>query len=395
MTPPSLATAPLAVQASSAPAHGQMLAFLALTPADREAIKAFKPLLQQHINAILERFYQHVMAEPAMAKMIGNPAMIPRLMQAQANHWATLFDAQFDAAYVDRVRRVGDAHYRIGLEPSWFIAAYQFVLAELQALLKVEQPTETPETPPADVANAVQKAVFFDMMVIIEAYNVAVREAAYAELQGDIATIHSYTQTMTDAAIDLNTACDASATAVEQLSSSLVDVSTQAGQAASTASQGHDVSQAMREQMTQLDTKAQHISRVVDVIQAIAEQTNLLALNATIQASKAGEQGKGFMVVANEVKQLSVQSSESAQAIRTQLGELQDEVSRALHAVRQLDTVVETINEFNGLLANTIEQQAIATNEINQNMVRMAGATQQVKANIAQVNDATTALLKS
>ena len=101
------------------------------------------------------------------------------------------------------------------------------------------------------------------------------------------------------------------------------------------------------------------------------------------------------MVVANEVKQLSVQSSESAQAIRTQLGELQDEVSRALHAVRQLDTVVETINEFNGLLANTIEQQAIATNEINQNMVRMAGATQQVKANIAQVNDATTALLKS
>jgi methyl-accepting chemotaxis protein len=200
---------------------------------------------------------------------------------------------------------------------------------------------------------------------------------------------------MTDAAIDLTTACDASATAVEQLSSSLVDVSTQAGQAASTASQGHDVSQAMREQMTQLDTKAQHISRVVDVIQAIAEQTNLLALNATIQASKAGEQGKGFMVVANEVKQLSVQSSESAQAIRTQLGELQDEVSRALHAVRQLDTVVETINEFNGLLANTIEQQAIATNEINQNMVRMAGATQQVKANIAQVNDATTALLKS
>ena len=147
--------------------------------------------------------------------------------------------------------------------------------------------------------------------------------------------------------------------------------------------------------MTQLDTKAQHISRVVDVIQAIAEQTNLLALNATIQASKAGEQGKGFMVVANEVKQLSVQSSESAQAIRTQLGELQDEVSRALHAVRQLDTVVETINEFNGLLANTIEQQAIATNEINQNMVRMAGATQQVKANIAQVNDATTALLKT
>lgn len=383
------------VQNNAPASHDNMLAFIDLTSADRQAIKAFKPLLEQHISAILTRFYKHVMAEPAMAKMIANPAMIPRLMQAQASHWATLFEATFDMAYVERVRRVGDAHYKIGLEPSWFIAAYQFVLAELQALLREQQASETPDLLEANLANAVQKAVFFDMMVIIEAYNVAVRKAAYDELKSDITTIHSYTQTMTDAAVDLSSACDASATAVEELSSSLEDVSTQAGQAASTASQGHDVSQAMREQMTQLDTKAQHISRVVDVIQAIAEQTNLLALNATIQASKAGEHGKGFMVVANEVKQLSVQSSDSAQAIRTQLGELQDEVSRALHAVRQLDTVVETINEFNGLLANTIEQQAIATNEINQNMVRMAGATQQVKANIAQVNDATMALLKS
>ena len=86
----------------------------------------------------------------------------------------------------------------------------------------------------------------------------------------------------------------------------------------------------------QLSSGASRIGDVVKLIRAIAEQTNLLALNATIEAARAGEAGRGFAVVASEVKTLASQTAKATEEIATQIGAIQGSTAQAVEAIRQI-----------------------------------------------------------
>ena len=137
--------------------------------------------------------------------------------------------------------------------------------------------------------------------------------------------------------------------------------------------------------VSELSKAATRIGDVVQLINTIAEQTNLLALNATIEAARAGEAGRGFAVVASEVKALAEQTSKATGEIGQQITGIQSATQDSVNAIIEISTTIEKLSEISSAIASAVEQQGAATQNISRNVQQAADGTRQVSTNIAEV----------
>jgi methyl-accepting chemotaxis protein len=180
------------------------------------------------------------------------------------------------------------------------------------------------------------------------------------------------------------------ASAAEQLASSIAEISRQV--ARSTENTGRAVGEAHRAggEIRSLAEAAMRIGDVVKLISEIAEQTNLLALNATIEAARAGEAGRGFAVVASEVKSLATQTAKATEEISAKVGEMQQSTTASVAAVEAIAQTIEEVNEIASSIAAAIDQQGAATREIARNMQEASASTSQVSSNVGGISAAAT-----
>jgi methyl-accepting chemotaxis protein len=176
--------------------------------------------------------------------------------------------------------------------------------------------------------------------------------------------------------------------ATEELGASILEISDHAAQANGVVERAAEIAQNADQLVGQLSSGASRIGDVVKLIRAIAEQTNLLALNATIEAARAGEAGRGFAVVASEVKTLASQTAKATEEIATQIGAIQGSTAQAVEAIRQISGVMGDISRFTSTIAASVEEQSASTQEIGRNVHEAASGARELAGNMATVTEA-------
>jgi methyl-accepting chemotaxis protein len=179
------------------------------------------------------------------------------------------------------------------------------------------------------------------------------------------------------------------ATASEELRASIREISAQTQKVNGIARTASSDATLANENIAGLSQAAQRIGDVVDIIRAIAEQTNLLALNATIEAARAGESGKGFAIVAQEVKTLSGQTAKATEEIAGQVAAVQHATKTAVSSIGAITSTVSEIDRMTAAVATSIEQQTTATLQISQNISGTAADSAEVARNVEGVSVAT------
>jgi len=140
--------------------------------------------------------------------------------------------------------------------------------------------------------------------------------------------------------------------------------------------------EAVNGKVGELAGAAQQIGEVVALIRSIAEQTNLLALNATIEAARAGEAGRGFAVVASEVKNLASQTARATEDITQHIQRVQEETASAVGAIQGIGKTITSMSRISGDIAAAVEQQTAATTDISRHVQDVSTSTSQVSSAI-------------
>ena len=175
---------------------------------------------------------------------------------------------------------------------------------------------------------------------------------------------------------------------IDDLVASIHEIAKNAQDAATTARKAVELASATSGTMSALGRSSQEIGAVIKVITSIAEQTNLLALNATIEAARAGEAGKGFAVVASEVKELARDTAKATEEIGSRIESMQDDTQRAVEAIAKIGEVIEQIDSLQTKIAAAVEEQSVTTSEIGRNISEATTGTSEIAENIVQVAQA-------
>ena len=185
--------------------------------------------------------------------------------------------------------------------------------------------------------------------------------AAAEELNANSSSV---SEGMSQSAENLNGVASAS----EEMSATISQIVQNTEKAMTITKEAVKQSQDVSVLMKTLGESANDIGKVTETITSISDQTNLLALNATIEAARAGAAGKGFAVVASEIKDLAKQTAEATEDIKAKIDRIQASTKNSITDINKITEIVQQVNDYVTTIVAAVEEQAITTKDITDNI---------------------------
>jgi len=213
-------------------------------------------------------------------------------------------------------------------------------------------------------------------------------QGASKTMESTAAQTQSSSNSVASAAEETSANVSTVASATEEMTASAKEISVQISNVASKATMATSSANSTSQKVDDLNLLVENIGEVVVSIKDIAEQTNLLALNATIEAARAGEAGKGFAVVADEVKKLASETAQKTEEIETRISEIQGATQDAVTAMQDIISNISEIDQASAGTASAVEEQNSVLGEITRSISEVSEASRQVASEIGAVQTA-------
>jgi methyl-accepting chemotaxis protein len=180
------------------------------------------------------------------------------------------------------------------------------------------------------------------------------------------------------------------AAAIEELARSSDNIGSQVSKADDLTGEANESAELAARGVEGLKNSSTQISHVLSLISTVARQTNLLALNATIEAARAGEAGRGFAIVAAEVKKLSQETQKATEEIAQKIAALQSDAAACFEAVQQIADVIKVLRPLFATVAVAVQQQGTATTNVARSATETLRFADSVSEGASEIRDAAT-----
>ena len=321
-----------------------------LTEEDLKITSKLQTFIVEKIVLITEAFYSNLIHEPSLIEKINTYSSVEKLKGTLKQHIIEIFSGNIDEEYLAKRIRIAKVHVRIGLQTKWYMSAFQKLLILVLSILdeKIKRRDEW-----FLAVKAVSKLFNLEQQIVLEAY----QEEEERKIQMHEQQKNVLIEQVLNESHELAVISDKVKNSFRELDKKSAEIMSHACNgtklsilADKTADEGKDQIVFQNEKMNDIVNSVDKASNdvqiflsnltemqgVVNIVTNIADQTNLLALNAAIEAARAGEYGKGFSVVASEVRSLSEETKNSVQNVSELINHMNKQVKQLANSIGKI-----------------------------------------------------------
>lgn len=294
------------------PKWKEMVDYIGLTDADTALLHSRTAEFDRIADAVTDELYRRILARPELKAIIERHSTVGRLKMTQRQYFMSTCTREIDDAYISRRMQIGRVHARIGLTTGWYLGTYMIYLDLAIRHLKQVCPDDW-----MDVTLSLSKTFNLDSQIVLEVYQEEEKAKIdrLAEERGGMLRVIT--------------------SSVQELSAMMNKLSRSSRAVAENAREAAHAQERTGGSIRALETEVHEVVEIGSVMRELSDRTHLLGLNAAIEAARAGEYGRGFSIVAGEVRKLAASSKESLDTVHRKLDHIRQTIRTAVEMAEQ------------------------------------------------------------